>query len=270
MAPHRAQRHVDLHSVGRHHPARRSRHDSAGKGGQSPNRRNCTGSSTTGTRLTRPDEACPPGRRDAAGWAAVALRPVPHDRREAANPPPDRSSGDRYGGHRSAWRRAARRPRRRAPRPRDRQSAADVFGRIARREPSSPTSGPLSRSCSGRACEIECCTFIGSSPLRQYAEGWGIDQLLKLTEEAIAFAVGEGLPVMYVTEDTTRADPDTLRRLYTTAIRAGAKRICIADTVGHATPAGAAAVVRSSRGWSTNAAGVSGSTGTATAIGTSP
>jgi 2-isopropylmalate synthase len=56
--------------------------------------------------------------------------------------------------------------------------------------------------------------------------------------------VGEGLPVMYVTEDTTRADPDTLRRLYSTAIRAGAKRVCIADTVGHATPAGASAVVK--------------------------
>jgi 2-isopropylmalate synthase len=91
---------------------------------------------------------------------------------------------------------------------------------------------------------IECCTFIGSSPLRQYAEGWTIDQLLTLTEEAISFAVGEGLPVMYVTEDTTRADPDTLRALYSTAIRAGAKRVCIADTVGHATPHGAAAVVR--------------------------
>ncbi len=91
---------------------------------------------------------------------------------------------------------------------------------------------------------IEACTFIGSSPLRQYAEGWTIDQLLRLTEEAISFAVGEGLPVMYVTEDTTRADPETLRRLYSTAIRAGARRVCIADTVGHATPAGAAAVVR--------------------------
>ena len=91
---------------------------------------------------------------------------------------------------------------------------------------------------------IECGTFIGSSPLRQYAEGWGIDQLLKLTEEAITFAVREGLPVLYVTEDTTRADPETLRRLYSTAIRAGASRVCIADTVGHATPAGAAAVVR--------------------------
>ena len=91
---------------------------------------------------------------------------------------------------------------------------------------------------------IECCTFIGSSPLRQYAEGWTLDQLLALTEEAITFAVGEGLPVMYVTEDTTRADPETLRALYSAAIRAGAKRVCIADTVGHATPHGAAAVVK--------------------------
>src|SRR5687768_16323426 len=91
---------------------------------------------------------------------------------------------------------------------------------------------------------IEACTFIGSSPLRQYAEGWTLYQQLKLSEEAISFAVGEGLSVMYVTEDTTRADPDTLRALYSTAIRAGAKRVCIADTVGHATPLGAAAVVR--------------------------
>jgi isopropylmalate/homocitrate/citramalate synthase len=91
---------------------------------------------------------------------------------------------------------------------------------------------------------IEVGAFIGSSPLRQYAEGWGLDRLLRLTEEAIRFAVGEGLPVMYVTEDTTRADPETLRQLYSTAIRAGAARVCISDTVGHATPAGAAAVTR--------------------------
>ena len=91
---------------------------------------------------------------------------------------------------------------------------------------------------------IECCTFIGSSPLRQYAEGWTLDQLLKLSEEAITFAVREGLAVMYVTEDTTRADPDTLRALYSTAIRAGASRVCVSDTVGHSTPHGAAAVVK--------------------------
>jgi 2-isopropylmalate synthase len=91
---------------------------------------------------------------------------------------------------------------------------------------------------------IECCTFIGSSPIRQYAEGWSIDYLQRCTEEALAFAVKEGLTVMYVTEDTTRADPQSLRLLYTAAIRAGAKRLCVADTVGHATPNGAAAVVR--------------------------
>ena len=103
---------------------------------------------------------------------------------------------------------------------------------------------PIAEISQRAGIPIECCTFIGSSPLRHYAEGWSLDQLLKLTEDAIRFAAGEGLPVMYVTEDTTRADPETLRRLYSTAIRAGAARVCIADTVGHATPAGAAAVVR--------------------------
>ena len=92
--------------------------------------------------------------------------------------------------------------------------------------------------------EIECCTFIGSSPIRQYTEGWTLDRLERLSEEAVSCAVKAGLPVMYVTEDTTRADPESLRRLYSAAIRAGASRICIADTVGHATPAGARAVVR--------------------------
>ena len=91
---------------------------------------------------------------------------------------------------------------------------------------------------------IECCTFIGSSPIRQYTEGWTLDWLLRNTQEAVTFAVKEGLSVMYVTEDTTRAHPDTLRALYKCAIDAGASRICIADTVGHATPVGAAAVVR--------------------------
>lgn len=91
---------------------------------------------------------------------------------------------------------------------------------------------------------IEVGAFIGSSPIRQYAEGWTLDFLKKTTEEAVAFAVREGLSVMYVTEDTTRADPDSLRALFTTAIRAGAARVCVADTVGHATPNGAKAVVR--------------------------
>jgi isopropylmalate/homocitrate/citramalate synthase len=91
---------------------------------------------------------------------------------------------------------------------------------------------------------IEVAAFIGSSPIRQYVEDWTLDRLERTTEEAVSFAVREGLPIFLVTEDTTRADPESLRRIYGAAIRAGAHRVCIADTVGHATPAGAAAVVR--------------------------
>jgi 2-isopropylmalate synthase len=90
---------------------------------------------------------------------------------------------------------------------------------------------------------IEVCTFIGSSSVRFFAEDWTLDKLLQMTEEAVAFAVSQGLPVMYVTEDTTRARPETIRALYTTAIRAGAKAVCVCDTVGHSTPDGARAVV---------------------------
>src|SRR5918994_419104 len=103
---------------------------------------------------------------------------------------------------------------------------------------------PIAEIAQRTGLKIEACTFIGSSPIRQYTEDWTIDRLQRLTEEAVSFAVKQGLDVMYVTEDTTRADPDSLRALYSTAIRAGAKRVCIADTVGHATPHGAAAVVR--------------------------
>jgi len=62
--------------------------------------------------------------------------------------------------------------------------------------------------------------------------------MLRLTEEAVSYAVSQGLPVMYVTEDTCRATPETIKRLYCTAINAGAKRICVCDTVGHITPRG--------------------------------
>jgi len=91
---------------------------------------------------------------------------------------------------------------------------------------------------------IEACTFIGSSAIRFFAEDWTLDKLLKLTEDAVTFAVAEGVPVMYVTEDTTRANPETIRALYTTAIQCGAKAVCVCDTVGHSTPDGARAVVK--------------------------
>jgi isopropylmalate/homocitrate/citramalate synthase len=103
---------------------------------------------------------------------------------------------------------------------------------------------PIVAISSSVGIPIEACLFIGSSAIRQYAEDWTIEVLLRRTEEAVGFAVREGLPVMYVTEDTTRARPETLRRLYTTAIRCGARRVCVTDTVGHATPEGVTSVIR--------------------------
>ncbi|MEM6453462.1 MAG: LeuA family protein [Acidobacteriota bacterium] len=91
---------------------------------------------------------------------------------------------------------------------------------------------------------LEVAAFIGSSPIRQMAEDWNIDRLLSLTASAVEYCTKNGLPVMYVTEDTTRAQPDDLRRLYTCAVEHGARRVCVADTCGHATPAGARAAIR--------------------------
>ena len=96
---------------------------------------------------------------------------------------------------------------------------------------------------------IEVCTFIGSSPIRQYAEDWDVEKMLKHTVEAVTFAVKQGLTVMYVTEDTTRAHPDTLKQLFRAAVDAGARRLCLCDTCGHATPAGAANLVHWAKEW---------------------
>jgi isopropylmalate/homocitrate/citramalate synthase len=95
---------------------------------------------------------------------------------------------------------------------------------------------------------IEVCAFIGSSPIRQYAENWEMEHMLKLSREAVEFGTKNNLPVMFVTEDTTRANPEHVRALYTTAIEAGAKRICVCDTCGHATPTGVKRLVKFVKG----------------------
>jgi 2-isopropylmalate synthase len=91
---------------------------------------------------------------------------------------------------------------------------------------------------------VEVCAFIGSSPIRQYAEGWEFEKMLGLVREAVSFATKHDLPCMFVTEDTTRATPEHVRALYRTAIEAGAKRVCVCDTCGHATPEGTRRLVR--------------------------
>jgi 2-isopropylmalate synthase len=103
---------------------------------------------------------------------------------------------------------------------------------------------PIAEIVQKTGLPIEAATFIGSSPIRRFTEGWTDDFLLQTTEKAVKYAVSLGLDVMYVTEDTSRCDPETVKRLYTAAINCGARAICICDTAGHATPMGVLALVR--------------------------
>lgn len=103
---------------------------------------------------------------------------------------------------------------------------------------------PIAEISQAAGIEIEAGTFLGSSPIRQYAEGWTPEFLLRTTERAVEYARRLGLPVMYVTEDTTRARPELIRDLYSTAIRSGARAIVVCDTVGHAVPAGVRELLR--------------------------
>jgi 2-isopropylmalate synthase len=103
---------------------------------------------------------------------------------------------------------------------------------------------PIAEIVQRTGLNIQAATFIGSSPIRRYTEGWTEDFLLQTTERTVKYAVSLGLDSMYVTEDTTRCDPEMVKRLYSTAIQSGARAIVICDTAGHATPMGAFVLVR--------------------------
>ncbi|MCB9728313.1 MAG: 2-isopropylmalate synthase [Deltaproteobacteria bacterium] len=94
---------------------------------------------------------------------------------------------------------------------------------------------------------LEVLTFLGTSPIRQYAENWDLDRLEQLVARAVDLAVKADLPVAFVTEDTVRSSPRTLERLFRTAIDHGAQRLVLCDTVGHATPDGIRALVQWTR-----------------------
>ena len=103
---------------------------------------------------------------------------------------------------------------------------------------------PIAEIVQRTGLNISAATFLGSSPIRRYTEGWTDDFLLQTTETAVKLAVSFGLDVMYVTEDTSRCDPEMVKRLYSAAINFGARTIVVCDTSGHATPMGAFALVK--------------------------
>jgi 2-isopropylmalate synthase len=91
---------------------------------------------------------------------------------------------------------------------------------------------------------IEVMAFLGASPIRIFTEGWTIEKMIELTRDAVRMATEAGLPCTFVTEDTVRSQPETLKTLFKVALDEGAKGLCLCDTVGHATPQGTARLVR--------------------------
>jgi len=91
---------------------------------------------------------------------------------------------------------------------------------------------------------LEAGAFLGSSPIRMDVEGWDLGFLVATARKAIAFCHRQEVPVMMVTEDSTRARPDVLKAIYLAAMDEGAQSICLSDTCGHATPDGVRRLVR--------------------------
>jgi len=86
--------------------------------------------------------------------------------------------------------------------------------------------------------QIQASAFLGTSPIRQFTEGWTMEKLVSTMEKAVTFAVDNDIPVMFVTEDTTRSKPEDVKLIYQRAMELGVRRICVCDTCGHVTPNG--------------------------------
>lgn len=103
---------------------------------------------------------------------------------------------------------------------------------------------PIAELQSKHGIDIQASAFLGTSPIRQYTENWTREKLIATMEDAVTFAVDEGIPVMFVTEDTTRSNPEDVKAIYSRALDLGADRICVCDTCGHVTPEGTERLMR--------------------------
>ena len=97
---------------------------------------------------------------------------------------------------------------------------------------------PLVEMQAKHEMEIQASAFLGTSPIRQYTEGWTMDKLISTMEKAVSYAVDNDVPVMFVTEDTTRSKPEDVKMIYQRAMDLGVRRLCVCDTCGHVTPNG--------------------------------
>ena len=97
---------------------------------------------------------------------------------------------------------------------------------------------PLVEMQEQHGIQIQASAFLGTSPIRQYTEGWTMEKLISTMEKAVTYAVANDVPVMFVTEDTTRSNPEDVRVIYQRAMELGVRRLCVCDTCGHVTPNG--------------------------------
>jgi len=69
------------------------------------------------------------------------------------------------------------------------------------------------------------------------------DAMLERIRAAVSFAAQQGIRVAFFAVDSTRADLEFVRRVYESAVEAGASEVVVVDTLGIATPEAAAFLV---------------------------
>jgi isopropylmalate/homocitrate/citramalate synthase len=81
------------------------------------------------------------------------------------------------------------------------------------------------------------------------ALGVSHEEMLGRIRKAVSFAAGEGITVAFFGVDGSRAELDYFRRAYEAAVEAGAQEVAVVDTIGIATPEGAAYLVGQAVDW---------------------
>jgi isopropylmalate/homocitrate/citramalate synthase len=96
-----------------------------------------------------------------------------------------------------------------------------------------------------RASVIEAPT----SDIKLKAYGITRDEVVRRVSEAVTFATQNGIVVAFFAVDGTRTELDFLKRVYLTALNAGALEIVVVDTIGACGPEAVEFLVRQTREW---------------------
>jgi isopropylmalate/homocitrate/citramalate synthase len=88
-----------------------------------------------------------------------------------------------------------------------------------------------------------------TSDIKLKAYGMSRDEVLRRVVDAVSFAKQNGITVAFFAVDSTRSELGFLKKVYLTAIEAGAKEIVVVDTVGACGPEAAELLVREVREW---------------------